>query len=168
MWDLPGPGLEPVSPALAGGFLTTVPPGKSQSRLLKILFIYLFIVAAPGLSCGTWALSCGTRALSCGTRALSCGTRALSCAMHVGSSSSNQGSIPGPLHWEHRVLPTGSPGKSPVNPDFKIPNQIWGRTPWWRETAGAWQARDIHSGTQGLGRTREGSQARLTRVVLFL
>ena len=29
MWDLPGPGLEPMSPALAGGFLTTVPPGKS-------------------------------------------------------------------------------------------------------------------------------------------
>ena len=27
-WDLPRPGLEPVSPALAGGFLTTVPPGK--------------------------------------------------------------------------------------------------------------------------------------------
>ena len=29
MWDLPGPGLETVSPALADGFLTTVPPGKS-------------------------------------------------------------------------------------------------------------------------------------------
>ena len=29
MWDLPGPGLEPVSPALAGGFLTTAQPGKS-------------------------------------------------------------------------------------------------------------------------------------------
>ena len=28
MWDLPGPGIEPVSPALAGGFLTTVPPGR--------------------------------------------------------------------------------------------------------------------------------------------
>ena len=28
MWDLPGPGLEPVSPALARGFLTTAPPGK--------------------------------------------------------------------------------------------------------------------------------------------
>ena len=28
MWDLPGPGLEPVSPALAGGFLTIAPPGK--------------------------------------------------------------------------------------------------------------------------------------------
>ena len=30
MWDLPGPGLEPVSPALAGGFLTTAPPGKPR------------------------------------------------------------------------------------------------------------------------------------------
>ena len=30
MWDLPGPRLEPVSPALAGRFLTTAPPGKSS------------------------------------------------------------------------------------------------------------------------------------------
>ena len=29
MWDLPGPGIEPMAPALAGGFLTTAPPGKS-------------------------------------------------------------------------------------------------------------------------------------------
>ena len=35
MWDLPGPGLKSMSPALAGGFLTTVPPGKS-------LYVYLF------------------------------------------------------------------------------------------------------------------------------
>ena len=32
MWDLPGPGIEPVSPALAGGLLTTAPPGKSLMR----------------------------------------------------------------------------------------------------------------------------------------
>ena len=31
MWDLPKPGLEPVSPALAGGFSTTAPPGKPYS-----------------------------------------------------------------------------------------------------------------------------------------
>ena len=31
MWDLPGPLLEPVSPALAGGFLITAPPGKSPN-----------------------------------------------------------------------------------------------------------------------------------------
>ena len=37
MWDLPGPGLKPVSPALAGGFLTTVPPGKPQDlQLIEI------------------------------------------------------------------------------------------------------------------------------------
>ena len=30
MWDLPGPGLKPVSPALEGGFLITAPPGKSH------------------------------------------------------------------------------------------------------------------------------------------
>ena len=29
LWDLPGPGLESMSPTLAGGFLTTEPPGKS-------------------------------------------------------------------------------------------------------------------------------------------
>ena len=28
MWDLPGPGMESTPPALAGGFLSTVPPGK--------------------------------------------------------------------------------------------------------------------------------------------
>ena len=29
MWDLPGLGIEPVSPVLAGRFFTTGPPGKS-------------------------------------------------------------------------------------------------------------------------------------------
>ena len=35
MWDLPGPEIEPVSPALAGGFLTTAPPGKSWGFCLR-------------------------------------------------------------------------------------------------------------------------------------
>ena len=35
MWDLPGPGLEPVSPALAGGFLTTAPPEKPQETYFR-------------------------------------------------------------------------------------------------------------------------------------
>ena len=30
MWGLPGPGMELVSPALAGGFLPTGVPGKSM------------------------------------------------------------------------------------------------------------------------------------------
>ena len=33
-WDLPRSGIEPVSPVLAGGFLTTEQPGKPPSRIL--------------------------------------------------------------------------------------------------------------------------------------
>ena len=36
IWDLPRPGLEPVSPALAGRLSTTAPPGKP----LNILFVF--------------------------------------------------------------------------------------------------------------------------------
>ena len=32
MWDPPRPGLEPVSPALAGRFSTTAPPGKPSTQ----------------------------------------------------------------------------------------------------------------------------------------
>ena len=34
MWDLPRPGLEPVSPALAGRFSTTAPPRKPYMRFI--------------------------------------------------------------------------------------------------------------------------------------
>ena len=37
MWDLPRPGLEPVSPALAGRFSTTAPPGKPWMEILYLL-----------------------------------------------------------------------------------------------------------------------------------
>ena len=56
MWDLPGPGLKPVSPALAGRFLTTMLTGKS-------LFICLFL-ATLDLCCYVWGFSsCGERGL---------------------------------------------------------------------------------------------------------
>ena len=35
MWDLPRSGLEPVSPALAGRFSTTAPPGKPRLLFFK-------------------------------------------------------------------------------------------------------------------------------------
>ena len=46
MWDLPGPGIEPVSPELARGFLTTAPPGKSHKCVFRyrhsvLLGVYL-------------------------------------------------------------------------------------------------------------------------------
>ena len=65
MWDLPGPGLEPVSPAMAGGFLTTAPPGKPWSLLsldalfpsraslsihLPVVNLWSFAASVPGLT----------------------------------------------------------------------------------------------------------------------
>ena len=39
MWDLPEPGIESVSPALAGRFFTAGPPGKSEGRDLICVWI---------------------------------------------------------------------------------------------------------------------------------
>ena len=39
-WDLPGSGTELTSPALAGGFFTTEPPGKSSLWVLISLFLH--------------------------------------------------------------------------------------------------------------------------------
>ena len=56
MWDLPRPGLEPVSPALAGRFSTTAPPGKPLPLELLIdlkdatllhLFIFIYLYFWP-------------------------------------------------------------------------------------------------------------------------
>ena len=51
MWNLPGPGIEPMSPALAGGFLSTVPPGKSSAQKLIPSPAPL-----PSLEVGEWAM----------------------------------------------------------------------------------------------------------------
>ena len=67
---VPRPGIEPASPALESGFFTAGPPRKS----LFFIFIYLFILAAPGLSCSMQDLSVAA-------------CRLLSCSMYAGSSS---------------------------------------------------------------------------------
>ena len=61
MWDLPRPGLEPVSSALAGRFSTTAPPGKPCSVPFKdislrncILSLITFMPSLDSL-CSFWA-----------------------------------------------------------------------------------------------------------------
>ena len=44
MWDLSGPGLEPVSPVLAGGFLTTAPPGEPYVFLPYLTVTTLYLI----------------------------------------------------------------------------------------------------------------------------
>ena len=52
MWDLPRPGLEPVSPALAGRFSTTAPPGKPQNSCFYGLTSYTSARGEGGLGKG--------------------------------------------------------------------------------------------------------------------
>ena len=54
-WDTPRPGLESISPALAGRFSTTAPPGKPQPAFL-ILSVDFVRGIPPGL--GGSPLSC--------------------------------------------------------------------------------------------------------------
>ena len=76
MWDPPRPGIEPVSPALAGGFLNTEPQGSpvpcifkkyfiTDIYFVKVILLYLFIfwvhwVFVPHTS---FLCSCGERGL---------------------------------------------------------------------------------------------------------
>ena len=50
MWDLPGPGIKSISPALAGRFFTTEPPFFFFLKKKK----YLIYLVALGLNCSTW------------------------------------------------------------------------------------------------------------------
>ena len=45
MWDLLRPGLEPVSPALAGRFSTTAPPGKPYLCLYTLMYDIYFQIS---------------------------------------------------------------------------------------------------------------------------
>ena len=43
MWNLPGPGIEPVSPALPGEFLSTVPPEQTVLIVMKSNFTIISV-----------------------------------------------------------------------------------------------------------------------------
>ena len=47
MWNPPGPGIEPVSPTLAGRFLTTGPPGKSSPYTFNFLKAKMYQAHSP-------------------------------------------------------------------------------------------------------------------------
>ena len=118
MWDIPGLVIEPLSPAFVDRFLTTGPPESLHCVFVFVFFlIYLFTYLA------VLALSCGIQDLWSSLRhagffllkregslviALSISNCSLACELLV---STGQGSSPGPLHWECRVLTASAPGK---------------------------------------------------------
>ena len=44
MWSLPGPGIEPMSPALAGEFLSTVPSEQIFLIVMKSNFTIISVI----------------------------------------------------------------------------------------------------------------------------
>ena len=66
MWNLPGPGFKPMSPALAGGFLSIVPPEKSFDiviiskikeitfNLVEIKCVFLHLIDFFPCKCFLW------------------------------------------------------------------------------------------------------------------
>ena len=50
MWDLPRAGLGPMSPALAGRFSTTAPPGKTYIELYHLQITFIYVVALESLN----------------------------------------------------------------------------------------------------------------------
>ena len=101
MWDLPRPGLEPMSPALAGRFSTTAPPGKP-----------------PGHSCSDSMMK------SCiyGIEVPSSGVRLL-------SYQNNMKGFPGGAVVENLPANAGDTGSSPGLGRSHMPRSNWAREP---------------------------------------
>ena len=53
--DLPDPGIEPVSPALAGGFFTADPPGEPRETCRELTIIGEKIITGLLLPCDSWS-----------------------------------------------------------------------------------------------------------------
>ena len=154
MWDLPRPGLEPVSPALAGIFLTTAPPGKPKGTILLYFFfnfIYLFFlwlswvfVSVQGLSLvvasgGHSSSRCAGLSLSRPLLLRSTGSRrAGSVIVAHGPSCSaacgifpDQGSNPCPLHWQADSQPLRHQGSPRERFYMLLKITLKRGLPWW-------------------------------------
>ena len=109
-WNLPGPGIKPVSPALASRFLATALPGKSPS--------YLTVMSGsiPKLTTKRFSSAAGG-AKEAGTRALTC--------LHTALLSSRQSPPPGaPLTLIHLARASVSPCRLSLTFSVKPPQSL--------------------------------------------
>ena len=112
IWDLPGSGIEPVSPALAGRFFTTEPPGKPCLCFILLKKKFFFLAARVFIALHQFspeAVSGGDcRVVVCRLLVAEHGlwssisvvvAHRLSSSMACGTSP-DQGSSLCPLHWQ--------------------------------------------------------------------
>ena len=105
MWDLPRPGLEPVSPVLAGGFSTTAPPGKPPLAVFNTNCVYthpLIQLIRLKIYWSKMSPLNNHPLLLLFFSFFGCTSR------HEELPRQN----PCPLQWKRRALTTGPPGKS--------------------------------------------------------
>ena len=110
MWNLPGPRIKPVSPALPGRFLATALPGKSPG--------YLIVMSGriPKLTT-KWFSSAAGGAKEVRTRALIC--------LHTALPSSRQSRPPGaPLTLIHLARASVSPCRLSLTFSVKPPQSL--------------------------------------------
>ena len=82
-----------------------------------LIFIVIYL-AVPGLSCGMWYL--WSSLWHAGSLVAACKLSAAACGIWL----PNQGSNPGPLHWERRVIASGPLGKFLSKASFNISHLV--------------------------------------------
>ena len=108
MWDLPQPGIEPVSPESQGRFLTTGPPREPLLCIYQSISNYVSYAHACMLSCFSWVRLFATPC-----------TVACQCSLSMGFSKQEYWSgLPCPHPGD---LPNpGLEPMSPVSPAFQL------------------------------------------------
>ena len=105
--DLPNPGTEPLSPALAGKFFTSEPPGKlSDLGGLNPRHQFEF----PQKTYPFFLFNIHSFIWPCGVLFAACELLVVAYGIYFPDKVSN----PGPLHWEQGILATGPPGRPSV------------------------------------------------------
>ena len=98
--DLPNPGTEPLSPALAGEFFTSEPPGKLSDLLGGLNLRHRF--EFPWKTYPFFLFNIYLFIWLCGVLVAACELLVVACGIYFPDKVSNTG----PLHWEQGVLAT--------------------------------------------------------------
>ena len=110
MWVLLGPGIEPVSPALADGFFITEPPGKPCTQYFLHVYLFIFSWRIIALKCCIVVLLFSPTLCD----PMNCSTPGFPVLHHLLEFTQTH------LHWVSDVIYPSHPLSSPFPPAFNI------------------------------------------------
>ena len=120
MWGLPRSGIEPVSPALAGGSLTTAPPGKP---LISVFLITAMLTAISVPAGSHYGHTHGGTEAGDESQASRCRCRCTAKGASPTCARSSEGQLQG-LGWHLALVPPQRPGQA-VSADARL-QWLWG------------------------------------------